>query len=220
MTKIVAIAGSPSHPSRSYAVLEQAQAILQDQGISLDILLVRDLPAEALLHAQFDHPAITAATAQVTAAAAVIISTPVYKAAYTGILKAFLDLLPQKALIDKPVLPIATGGTLAHLLAIDYALNPVLRAIGATHIHHSLYLVDTQFQRLEQGGINFHDPDLKNRFHNALVELAQRFPAPAKAAKVMPTNGLDSTLTDWPQNLSAIPDLLSRRNSSIRSLGC
>ncbi len=32
MTKIVAIAGSPPHPSRSYAVLEEAQKILQSQG--------------------------------------------------------------------------------------------------------------------------------------------------------------------------------------------
>ncbi|MBD0336680.1 MAG: NADPH-dependent FMN reductase [Cyanobacteria bacterium Co-bin13] len=173
MAKVIAIAGSPSHPSRSYAVLEEAQRILLTQGIHLDILLVRDLPAEALLQAQFDHPAIAAATAQVVTADAVILSTPVYKAAYTGILKAFLDLLPQKALVGKPILPIATGGTLAHLLAIDYALNPVLGVLGATQILQGVYLVDTQFQRFEQGGIEFQDPELETRFHTALTEFAQ-----------------------------------------------
>lgn len=173
MTKIIAIAGSPSHPSRSFAVLEAAQPPLLDQGIILDILLVRDLPAEALLYAQFDHPSITTATAQVAAAAAVIISTPIYKAAYTGILKTFLDLLPPQALAGKPILPIATGGTLAHLLAIDYALNPVLSTLGASLILPGVYLVDNQFQRLEQGGIEFSDPDLETRFHTALNRLVQ-----------------------------------------------
>jgi FMN reductase len=173
MTKIVAIAGSPSHPSRSYAVLEEVQHILHSQGISLDIVLVRDQPADALLHAQFNHPVIEAATNRVADADAVIISTPVYKASYTGILKAFLDLLPQKALLGKPVLPIATGGTLAHLLAIDYALNPVLGVLGATYILQGVYFTDNQFQRLDQGGIQISDPELETRFHNAISYLAQ-----------------------------------------------
>ncbi|MFQ4136989.1 NADPH-dependent FMN reductase [Nodosilinea sp. PGN35] len=177
MTKIVAIAGSPSHPSRSYAVLEEAQKILKAQGAELEILLVRDLPAEDLLQARFDSAAINAATAQVTAADAVIISTPVYKAAYTGILKAFLDLLPQKALVGKPILPIATGGTLAHLLAIDYALNPVLGVLGASHILQGVYLVDNQFQRLATGGVEFNDPELQTRFHSALTDLTHAIPA-------------------------------------------
>ncbi len=177
MTKIVAIAGSPSHPSRSYAVLEEAEKFLKSQGADLEILLVRDLPAEDLLHARFDSAAINVATAKVVEADAVIISTPVYKASYTGVLKAFLDLLPQKALVGKPILPIATGGTLAHLLAIDYALNPVLGVLGTTQILQGVYLVDTQFQRLETGGIEFNDPELEARFRNALTELVQVSPA-------------------------------------------
>ena len=141
MTKIVAIAGSPSHPSRSYAVLEEAQKILKAQGAELEILLVRDLPAEDLLHARFGSAIINAATAQVTAADAVIISTPVYKAAYTGILKAFLDLLPQKALVGKPILPIATGGTLAHLLAISGMNMAFLTGFVFALIRYGLALV-------------------------------------------------------------------------------
>lgn len=40
----------------------------------------------------------------------VILATPVYKAAYSGLLKTFLDLLPQGGLRDKVVLPIARNG--------------------------------------------------------------------------------------------------------------
>lgn len=49
-----------------------------------------------------------------------IIATPIYKAAYTGVLKVFLDLLPTNALAGKIILPIGTGATPAHLLALDY----------------------------------------------------------------------------------------------------
>lgn len=41
-------------------------------------------------------------------------------------LKVFLDLLPQFALQGKLVLPMATGGSPNHMLALDYALRPVL----------------------------------------------------------------------------------------------
>jgi len=173
MAKILAIAGSPSHPSRSYAVLEEAQKVLQPSGLELDILLIRDLPAASLLHAKFDDPAIVEAAAKVEQADAIIISAPVYKAAYPGILKAFLDLLPQKGFVGKPVLPLVTGGTLAHLLAIDYAFKPLFSALGARYIHTGAYLVDSQFQRRETSGVEFFDADLETRFQTALQEFAQ-----------------------------------------------
>ncbi len=65
---------------------------------------------------------------------AVVVATPIYKAAYTGGLKALFDILPQSALRGKTVLPLATGGSPAHLLAIDYALKPVLSALGASDL--------------------------------------------------------------------------------------
>jgi FMN reductase len=63
----------------------------------------------------------------------VVVATPVYKAAYSGLLKVFLDVLPQTALKGKLVLPLATGGSPHHMLALDYALRPVLQSLGAPH---------------------------------------------------------------------------------------
>ncbi len=42
MVYLVAIAGSPSHPSRTYATLEYATKLLQQQKILTDIISVRD----------------------------------------------------------------------------------------------------------------------------------------------------------------------------------
>lgn len=171
MVNILAIAGSPSHPSRTYSVLEYVKSILDAERIRTELVSVRDIPAEALLFAQFDHPTIKQLQAQVEQADAVIIATPVYKAAYTGVLKALLDLLPQTALVNKPILPIATGGTIAHLLSIDYALKPVLSALGARHILSGVYLVDSQIQRLNNGEIGFIDNEVEQRLQNVVYEL-------------------------------------------------
>ncbi|WP_030897391.1 NADPH-dependent FMN reductase, partial [Streptomyces sp. NRRL S-474] len=134
MATVLSVSGSPSLTSRTARLLRDLDARLTEQGHEVIPLDVRTLPSEALLHADFGHPAIARATALFERADGVVIGTPVYKAAYSGLLKALLDLLPQYALKGKTVLPLATGGTTAHVLAIDYALRPVLASMGPAHI--------------------------------------------------------------------------------------
>ncbi|WP_174589124.1 NAD(P)H-dependent oxidoreductase, partial [Streptomyces sparsogenes] len=50
------------------------------------------------------------------------------------------------ALEGKTVLPLATGGTLAHVLAIDYALRPVLGSMGAGHILQGWFTLDKDLE--------------------------------------------------------------------------
>ncbi|NBE53048.1 NADPH-dependent FMN reductase [Streptomyces boluensis] len=100
-------------------------------GHEVHHLDVRSLPAEALLSADTKHPEIARAVDLVARSDALIVASPVYKAAYSGVLKTFLDLLPQYGLRGKAVLPLATGGSPAHVLAVDYALRPVLTSLGA-----------------------------------------------------------------------------------------
>lgn len=172
MPNILAIAGSPSHPSRTYSLLEYATQLIQSQGFHSDIISVRDFPAEDLVFGRYDSPALDSVKALLEKADGVIISTPIYKAAYTGVLKAFLDLLPQKALQGKVVLPIATGGTIAHLLAIDYALKPVLSELGARHLLGGVYAVDKQIQRNENGSIQL-DEEIDQRLKHSLRDFVE-----------------------------------------------
>lgn len=161
MTSIVTIAGSPSLPSRSAALTQYVAAQLCARGFELSSINVRELPADELLAGRTTHPALAAALREVAAATAVVITTPIYKASYTGVLKAFLDVLPQFALAGKVVLPLATGGTLAHVLAIDYALRPVLAALGAQHIVNGLFLLDKTLT-LGDHGLTI-EPDVEQR---------------------------------------------------------
>jgi len=169
---IVALSGSPTLRSRSTGLLRHALSRLPlpaDRPVKITEIPIRQLPPAALLHAVFDDPAIAEARAQVAAADFVIIATPIYKAAYSGLLKAFLDLLPQDGLRGKSVLPLATGGSPAHVLAIDYALKPVLASMGARHLLDGVFGHDSQVQ--PDGGEGWRiDPALTERLDRSLAE--------------------------------------------------
>jgi FMN reductase len=145
---VLLIAGSPSTPSRSSALLDEAQHHLNARGVRTHRLGVRDVSPEALLQGDFSHASVLAAVRQVAQARAVVVATPLYKAAYAGALKALLDVLPQSALQGKTVLPLATGGSPAHMLALDYALRPVLQALGSRQVLQGVYATDAQIKRL------------------------------------------------------------------------
>jgi FMN reductase len=139
---VVTLSGSPAARSRSTHLLRVAEDALRAHGVAVRRIDARELPAASLMHADFDDPAVREALKLVDQAQAVIIATPLYKASYSGLLKSFLDLLPRRALAHKPVLPFATGGSLAHLLALDYALKPVLASLGARHVLDNVFATE------------------------------------------------------------------------------
>ncbi|WP_166385439.1 NADPH-dependent FMN reductase [Catellatospora methionotrophica] len=155
MAVVVAISGSPSPTSRTALVLASVAGAID---ADIDTIAVRDLPAEVLLGCDPSHPVIRDIAERLQAADGVIVATPVYKAAYSGILKALLDLLPQYALAGKTVLPLATGGTVAHVLAIDYALRPVLTTMGATHVLPGYFVHDQLISDGPDGEIVIAEP--------------------------------------------------------------
>lgn len=171
MSQVVVISGSPSQPSRTARVLDYAGRLLTERQITVRRFDVAALPAENLLRGRGDSEALLAVARQIHAADGVVIGTPVFKAAYTGILKAFLDLLDRNALAEKVVLPIALGGTPHHFLVLDYALKPVLYALGARHILGGVYILDSQVQMAEgPGAVLEEEPD--NRLRKALYEFS------------------------------------------------
>lgn len=165
--QVLAISGSPSLRSRSAWLAQFAQTRLEGLAAACVTLHARNLPAQALLGADFEHPAIVDAIAAVERADLLLISTPIYKAAYSGLLKSLLDLLPQDAMRGKTVLPLATGGSPAHLLALDYALRPVLAALGARHILDGVFAADAQLAPHATGGF-VPDEALVQRLDRAL----------------------------------------------------
>ena len=167
---ITSISGSPSERSRSAWLTQFALTRLEGVATYSEHIALRELPATALLGADAQDAAIAQAVDAVAAASLVVVDTPIYKAAYSGLLKVFLDLLPPDALRGKTVLPLATGGSAAHLLALDYALKPVLSALGARHVLDGVFATDAQLQRHEAGGY-VPEPELLARLDRALDPL-------------------------------------------------
>lgn len=157
MSSVLVISGSPSRTSKTERIGEHIAQRLAAAGRDVDHLRVRTLPAESLLGADTSAPAIAEAIGAVAAADGIVLATPTYKASYSGLLKSFLDLLPQFGFAGKAVLPLATGGTIAHVLAIDYALRPVVHSLGARHAVQSFFLLDKHVT-VADGGISVH-PD-------------------------------------------------------------
>ena len=184
MTTILALSGSPSGASRTVAAVRGALDLLAERSYKVQHVAVRELPAAELLAADTGHPQIRKVLTEVAEADGVIVATPIYKASYTGVIKALLDLLPQHGLRGKAVLPLATGGTLAHLLAVDYALRPVLAALGARHVVPGTFLLDSAFVSgpAEPGHPPMRyslAPDAELRLTDAIAEFAAALPAPS-----------------------------------------
>ena len=74
-----------------------------------------------------------------------VVATPVYRGSYTGLFKHFFDFIDQDALIDKPVLLAATGGSERHALMIDHQLRPLFSFFQARTLPLGVYATDKDF---------------------------------------------------------------------------
>lgn len=170
MSKIVIISGSPSHPSRSAAIADYLEKKIERAGLHVNKIIVRDLPAEDLAFANFNSPEIKDVQLEIEQAKAIIVVSPVYKASYPGLLKSFLDIIPEKGLENKIVLPIVTGGTIAHLLSIEYSFKPVFSVLGSNTIFNGVYLIDSQIG-YKESGLTFAENEIENRLADAVERL-------------------------------------------------
>ncbi|MCM3601174.1 NADPH-dependent FMN reductase [Robertmurraya korlensis] len=169
MSKVTIISGSPSEYTRLNGVLQEVLDYFQQGGFTPELIHVRNLPPEDLIYANFSSEEIINANKKVEQSKIVVVLTPIYKASFSGVLKTYLDLLPQNGLEGKTILPITLGGTFGHLLAIDYSLKPVLSALGATHFLKGVYILDHQIKKLENNQYEL-DTEAKNRLETSLRE--------------------------------------------------
>lgn len=140
MVRLLAVSGSPSPNSRTAWLTELICERLRAPETRVDHIRVIDLDLAPLARGDGTNASVAAFAEAIAEAHGLIVATPIYKAAYSGLIKMGLDGLPQYALAGKVVLPVATGGSPAHVLALDYALRPVLQSMGARHVAQSLFV--------------------------------------------------------------------------------
>ncbi len=169
---ILFVAGSPSPRSRTESLLDQLGGLLERRGQAVSRLSLAGLPAQPLLNADANDAALAAALTEVETARTIVFGTPIYKASFSGLLKTFLDLLPQSGLVGKTVLPIATGGSNAHFLALDYGLRPVLQSLSPRVVLPSIYANEKQIVRHDSGHVEL-DETLLERLNLAVEQIAE-----------------------------------------------
>lgn len=135
MTKVVALTSGLSEPSSSTMLGEQVLAAVRAQlpDAQTEIVSLREHAhdvTDAMLTG-FPNGRLRPVVDAVTGADALVVVTPIFKASYPGLFKAFVDGLEPDALTGKPVLLAATGGTARHSLAIDFALRPLFAYLQA-----------------------------------------------------------------------------------------
>ncbi|AFA75496.1 putative NADPH-dependent FMN reductase [Gordonia polyisoprenivorans VH2] len=106
--------------------------------------LVVDLATLGTAILDWSDPGIGELVTQVGAADLVVFASPTYKAAYTGLLKLFLDRFAGGTGLSGIAIPLMLGGSPAHSLAPELTLRPVLTEIGGTVPGRGLYVVDSR----------------------------------------------------------------------------
>jgi len=111
--------------------------------------LVVDLAEHAPSLFDWSDAELSRLTAEVAAVDVAVFASPTYKAAYTGMLKAFLDRYGNNGLAGTVAVPVMTGGWPGHLLAVEVHLRPVLVELGATVPARGLYVTEPEFATLD-----------------------------------------------------------------------
>jgi FMN reductase len=136
------VVGNPRPRSRTYAAAARVAEELTGRppDVSLDLA---DLGAGLL---DWSAPEVAEAVDAVKASRLVVVASPTYKGAYTGLLKLFLDRFGAGSLAGVTAVPVMLGGDWRHSLAPEVFLKPVLAEIGASSPTRGLFLLDSGYE--------------------------------------------------------------------------
>lgn len=125
------VVGNPKPSSRTRTVAEAvAERVANATGGT--VARTVDLADHADHLFAWPHEELAALNEAVAASDVVVVASPTYKGAYTGLLKAFLDRYPNDGLAGVTAIPVMTGGNELHGMAVDTALRPLLVELGAS----------------------------------------------------------------------------------------
>ncbi|MER5524274.1 FMN reductase [Streptomyces sp. NPDC002677] len=141
--KLVVVSAGLSVPSSTRLLADRLAAAVgrQAAGVEVEVVELRDLAVEIAHNFTNGFPGrrLAAALEAVTEADGVIAVTPVFTGSYSGLFKSFFDVLDKEALVGKPVLIAATGGTARHSLVLEHALRPMFAYLRAVVVPTGVY---------------------------------------------------------------------------------
>ena len=158
--RIVGVSGSLSVPSRTTALVAAvAQEFARPLGATVEIIELGSLVGAlaGVKRSELGQPAVDALEA-VESADLIVVGSPAYRAAYTGVFKHFFDFVGQYSLVDKPVVLTATGGSDRHALLVEHQMRPLFGFFQALTLPLGIYASEGEFTDYQVTS-----PDLQER---------------------------------------------------------
>lgn len=187
---IVGVAGNITRPSRTTALVSAILAeVAALSGANSRLIELVDVGPQlfqsfsgdelkSFAREKLSHEARSAIEA-IEGAEALVVGTPVYKGSYTGAFKHLFDLVRPNALVGKPVLLSATGGTPLHGLVTEHQLRPLFGFFNAVTLPTTIFAVETDFQSYRIG-----KSELAARIRRAATEFAELIEAKSSRRRV------------------------------------
>lgn len=167
--RIVGISGNVKAPSRTSAlvasILRRIESELGIPGRHIDLAVSAPVLFRALRADQLGEEGAEIVRT-VERADVLIVGSPVYRASYSGAFKHLFDLVHYEALVGKPVILAATGGTSLHGLMIDHQLRPLFSFFKALPLPTSVYALESEFDSYAIAS-----SDIQKRIRAAVREL-------------------------------------------------
>ncbi|MEX2395293.1 MAG: NAD(P)H-dependent oxidoreductase [Actinomycetota bacterium] len=137
--KLVAINGGESASSKTRKLI--TPVIDSNGGTIIDLC---DLSADGLL-GRTDDAAVADAVARAASADVLIVATPVYRATYTGAIKAFFDRFQPGALKGTAVVLVATAIVKEHYLSLDTGGRALVASLEGWTVPTVVYATNDDF---------------------------------------------------------------------------
>lgn len=143
MSGVVVVNGHPRIGSRTSSLADAVGSALADNN-GLAVVSVGGLGADLLAG---DAPATVGALELMRKADLLVVATPTYKGAYTGILKVLFDHLPARALEGIEAVTVVTAGIQPQADAAEGHLRALLAELGALLTRPGLTVVEKDLDR-------------------------------------------------------------------------
>lgn len=145
---VVGVSGSPTHPSRTTVLVDEVARSYAEAtgGVARTIQLAPLLPELGAGPFRSSlSPVVIDALEAVEAADILVVGSPAYRATYTGLFKLFFDHVGQYALVDKPVVLTATGGSDRHALLVEHQMRPLFGFFQSLTLPLGIYAAESDF---------------------------------------------------------------------------
>ncbi|CDH07249.1 FMN reductase, MsuE subfamily [Xenorhabdus bovienii str. oregonense] len=170
---IVGLAGSYHRPSRTQVLVGNICSRAEQQyGLTTSLHDMADFGASLgqAMHFQDLDDKAQVLINKIIASDALVIGVPTYQASYPGMFKHLFDLIDPEALVGKPMILAATGGSERHAMMVEYQLRPLFKFFRASTVPTAIYVTANDGE---------HNPlanrALLNRVDRAIQELSLWF---------------------------------------------